>query len=269
MSTPTDIYQQMLQRAQAEADSQAAAAQSEQRQAAEASLTNLTTALQQTVAGQKAIDERLSKIEQGIARPAQGSTAGQSGQSAFESYTGIPDSVVRPLAANVAREEAEKLFQEKMGPYLAEAEAIRAYGQKHEDFDLGQMQKYLAKNPEVQAYVAEAAQKGAFLTGIDYAETHRKLNEKIGKQAEGEVRRDKRKQFVENTRPDSQVVGASGSSNPAGLNVNPTPMTPEKLREVYARANAGDHQAFVDAFHKPNLPSEEEFQRLVQGPFMS
>lgn len=267
MPTPGEIYSELVNRAKAEADQAAQAAQQSAQQQATASITELTNGLKATIEGQKALGARVEQIAEAIAtRPAPRDTAPTPGTS-FEDATGLPSAPFQSMASSAARSEAERVFDEKMGPLVREAEAVQAYGSDHADFDLGRMQRYVAANPDVQRVVKEAASKGAYAAGIEYAETHRQLSEKIKGQATTEARKDSRKQFINDTRPDAQVVGSGGSSNPAGLNVNPTPASAKQISDAFNHLNAGNPQKFIETFHLPNLPSEEDFQRLVQGPF--
>lgn len=267
MATPAEIFNDMVQKAQAEASAQAAQASQAGAQKAEASLTDLTNSIKQQTEANAKINERLDAITQVLGRTANPSAQGADPMKAFEETTGIPAASFAPVASAYARTEAERVFDEKLGPLVRQAEAVQNYQSKNKTFDLVKMQAYVAENPDVAAVVDQAAKRGDYETGIAYAETRRLLDEKISAEAKGQVRKDKRKDFINTTRPDAQVVGASGAGNPAGLNVNPAPMTADQIQNVFANLNAGNSQPFIDAFHKPNLPSEEEFQRLAFGSF--
>ena len=270
MSTPAELYNSMVEAARAEQERGQAEAAAAQAATAAQGLSNLTSTLQATADGVAKINERLNALE--AARQPGHQPAGQpQGASsdplkAFEDTTGIPGAALGPVVNDMTRAAAEKVFDEKLGPMLREMQAVQGYQAENADFDLNRMQAYLAKNPDVAKIVQGAAANGAYGAGIAYAETRRQLDERIAAEAKGQVRREKRADFVNTTRPDAQVVGAGGTSNPNGLNVGTQPLSAEKIQHAFAHLNAGNSKPFIDAFHLPNLPSEEEFQRMVQGP---
>lgn len=269
MSTPTELFNSMVNAAKAAQDQAAAQEAAARQAAANQGLTDLTTTIAKTAETTEAISKRLEALE-AASRPAPNPAQGGNGSNPlndFETLTGIPTNAFTGAASTVARTEAEKVFEEKFGPLLREQQAVNEYSSKNPDFNAVAMQKYLATNPEAANVVREAAARGAYTAAIEYAETSRKLDAAIKQEAKGQHAKDARKQFVENTRPDAQVVGSGGSGNPAGLNVNPAPLSAEKIQHAFAHLNAGNAQPFVDAFVNPTLPSEEEFQRMVQGPF--
>lgn len=270
MSTPAELYNSMVAAARAESAAAAESAAQAQAQAAQQGLTSLTESIKQTAETTAKIDQRLAALEAAGAAhrpnpPAQGSNESNP-LKAFEDLTGIPGNALQPVTSQFAREAAEKVFEERLGPMVREAEAVRNYQMQDPEFDINKMQTYLSKTPDVAAIVQEAASKGAYGAGIAYAETRRKLDEKIATEANGRVRKNKRDEFIGATRPDAMVVGGGGTSNPDGLNVKPAPLTADRIENAFAHLNAGNPQPFLDAFHKPNLPSEEEFQRMVMGP---
>lgn len=261
MPTPGQIFDELVNNAR-EAEKAAAQPQAPAPEVAQG-LNELTDYIRRQDEARAAMDARLKALEG--TRVSQPQAPTNDPYAALEAETGIArDRFAVPMREE-ARREAERLFEEKFGPVVREAQAIQEYQATNPKFNMNEFNQYVATHPDVAAIVREAAGRGAYRAGIEYAETRRALDSRIAEEAKGQAKVEARKQYVERTRPDAQVVGAAGSPTGSG-NVSPAPMTPEQLSNIYAHANAGNWTPFEKAFHQSHLPSEEEFQRMVQGP---
>lgn len=262
--SPADIFAEAEAAAREAAAAQPAPApQPQNNQLAQ----EITTALQRTAETQAQIAARLQSLEQSVAqRPMSPHTQTGGGDplSELERESGITRDRWSSAFAPLAAKAAEQVFEDKFGPTIRAGEALQQYAQTHEGFDVNKFNDYVMKNPDVAKLVNAASNKGAFETAIEYGETRRQLDERISTEARGASKREQRKQVVEATRPDAQVVGASGAAA-ASRNVGTQPLTQSEVESIYAHANANNWKPFEERFHLSNLPPEEWWQQLAQS----
>lgn len=269
MPSYDEVFAKLMEDAKAKVESEALSKMEEQQtrsKEVQSTLEQISTALPTIMQNQQTLNQRIAAME------AQNKNSNRQvdDNDPYRSLTedlGITRQhfapVVQHEVRNAVKSEVKSAFEEMLGPTMRESAAINEYQNGHPDFDLQRVNSYINKNPEVKKMVDKARQQGAFELGIEYAETRRVMDEKISKEALVQSRGDKRKRVVAETRPDAEIIGATGALGDRSK-VTKT-ISANDLESVYAHANAGNWKPFENAFHKDHLPSEEEFQRIAQS----
>lgn len=259
--TPEQMFEQLMSAAQGRATQE----QNQEREKSQAAAMQVLTQIAETVKQAKATTDQLVNRVQAIESGRQPVVPQNTPPDPYAPLKewGLDREQIAPAVRHEVAGAVEQAVDKLLGPALRESQAFQSHMEKNKDFDQVEFNRYLASNPEVATVYREAASKGAFTAGIQYVETRRDLDAKIHQQAEGEVGASRRKKHIADSRPDAQVVGASGAGGNSRHVGNP--LTQKQLEEIYANANAGNWKPFEDKIVSPNLPSEEWFQRLAQS----
>lgn len=263
MPTPGELFDAVAAEAKAKAEADVKEQATGQKDVLVQTMTSIADSMKKTAEGQVRLEQRLGAIEESRSRRADPTTTSPDPYDKLSNELGVGRELFEPVIRAESEAAAERFLEKKLGPVVRENAEIAEYQRTHPDFDLQKYNSFVNRNPEVAAIVEQARAKGAVALAIEWGETRRQIDEKIEAEAKGQAKASKREQVVKETRPDAQIVGSAGA-NSDSRNVS-NPLTPEKLNEIYAHADAGNWRPFEKEFHQSNLPSEEYFQRLVQS----
>lgn len=235
-------------------------------------INDIAATLPKMAEGLSTLTQRLSALEQSRSDASQSRSNSNAEDDPYAGleHLGVTRSHIQPVIqrelGSMLEQRVELEMEKRFGPSLREGAAIQAYQQEHPEFDLMATNRYIAANPDVQKVVNLAREKGAYEAGIEYAALRQSVDAAVTKEAKGQLRREKRDTFVQETRPHAELLGGGGSNLPersgaAGQNA----ITLDQLDRIMQSANAGDYKAFEQVFVKSRLPSEEEFQRIAQS----